>query len=131
MTDAQRSWINECFAGSTVEAIQAALLEHSEAEARACAEEIGRISPTSLKLTFKAIREARESNNLAVALSREFRLAQACARGREMMEGIRAAVIEKDRNPKWSPARLKEVTAERIEARFNDPASETLELPQR
>lgn len=35
-----------------------------------------------------------------------------------MAEGIRAQVIEKDRNPRWLPATLDEVGADRVEALF-------------
>jgi enoyl-CoA hydratase len=86
------------------------------------------MSPTSLKLTFKAIRNARAANDLVAALKQEFRLAQACGRGQDMMEGIRAAIVDKDRNPKWSPARLEDVPSKLVDAHFDDPASEALEL---
>jgi enoyl-CoA hydratase len=128
MTDDRRAWINECFAAPTVEEIVAALLGHPDAEARACAGELGKMSPTSLKLTLKAIGNARAANDLGDALKQEFQLAQACGRGHDMMEGIRAAIVDKDRNPRWSPARLEDVSSELIEAYFTDPASEALDL---
>jgi len=38
----------------------------------------------------------------------------------DFVEGIRAAIIDKDRNPKWSPARIEDVTPE-IVARYLAP----------
>ncbi len=36
----------------------------------------------------------------------------------DFYEGIRAAIIDKDRNPKWSPATLEDVAPESVEAFF-------------
>lgn len=68
MTQIRHAWIDECFAASTVEEIMAALLGHPDAAAQACAEELMKMSPTSLKLTFKAVRDARVAGDLAVSL---------------------------------------------------------------
>jgi enoyl-CoA hydratase len=38
--------------------------------------------------------------------------------GHDFFEGIRAAVIDKDRAPKWRPGRLAEVTVADAEAYF-------------
>jgi hypothetical protein len=39
----------------------------------------------------------------------------------EVLEGVRALVIDKDNAPKWSPATLEEVTPEMVEAFFAPP----------
>ena len=128
MTVECRAWIDMCFAASTVEEIMAALLGHSAAQARASAEELSKMSPTSLKLTLTALRNARSVNDLAASLNQEFRLAQACEKGHDLVEGIRAAIVDKDRNPKWSPARLEDVTPDIVDAYFNDPEGMSLDL---
>ena len=69
----------------------------------------------TLKLTFDAIRNSSAADDLAAALKQEFRLAQACVRGHDEMEGIRAAIVDKDRNPRWSPVRLEDVTAKVVQ----------------
>jgi enoyl-CoA hydratase len=38
------------------------------------------------------------------------------------VEGIRAAVVDKDRNPKWRPATLAEVTDAHVDAFLAEPA---------
>jgi enoyl-CoA hydratase len=39
-------------------------------------------------------------------------------RSHDLVEGIRAQVIDKDRNPKWSPSSLAEVSAADVEEYF-------------
>ncbi len=124
----QRAWIDDCFAASAVEEILASLLAHPAAEAQASAQELTKMSPTSLKLTLHALRKARAVNDLATSLNQEFRLAQACERGHDLVEGIRAALVDKDRSPRWSPPSLEDVTAAMIDACFDAPESESLEL---
>jgi enoyl-CoA hydratase len=39
----------------------------------------------------------------------------------DTMEGIRALVVDKDRKPKWNPARLEDVTPEMVAGFFISP----------
>ncbi len=128
LSDEHRVCVDQCFAASTVEEIVAALLAHPAAEARTSVDELRKMSPTSLKLTLRALRKARAANNLAESLDQEFRLAQACEKGHDLVEGIRAAIVDKDRAPKWSPARLEEVTSQMVDAYFNDVDAMSLDL---
>ena len=41
---------------------------------------------------------------------REYRAALQVFASHDFLEGIRAAVIDKDRNPKWQPPRIEDVT---------------------
>jgi enoyl-CoA hydratase len=66
-------------------------------------------SPTSLKLTLRLLRLGRSSASLEECLVREYRAACRALRGYDFYEGIRAAVIDKDKRPRWSPARLEDV----------------------
>jgi len=113
-----RHWIAECYAHTTVEAILDALRAQPAPGARKAEEEIGRKSPTSLKITLRALREARNEHRLEPCLEREFRLAMACMKRPDFREGVRAAVVDKDRNPAWSPSLLADVSAEAVDAMF-------------
>ncbi|MBP7574409.1 MAG: enoyl-CoA hydratase/isomerase family protein, partial [Rhodoferax sp.] len=39
----------------------------------------------------------------------------------ETMEGIRALAVDKDRNPRWNPARIEDVTPEMVSPFFQSP----------
>ena len=111
--------IARCFSQDTVAAILAAL----EAEGSAWAEEtrrglLERCSPTSLKLTLRQLRQGL-ALDFDQAMVMEYRLARACVAGHDLAEGIRAAVIDKDRAPKWRPATLDAVTEEMVAAHFS------------
>ena len=54
-------------------------------------------------------------------LAMEYRMTQACMRGHDFFEGIRAVLVDKDHAPKWQPARLQDVTQELVEGHFAAP----------
>ena len=56
----------------------------------------------------------------------EFRLVQSFMAGTEFFEGVRALLIDKDQKPRWSPARLEDVSDAMVEACFAPPAAEEL-----
>jgi enoyl-CoA hydratase len=51
-------------------------------------------------------------------LRQEYRTSCASLRSHDLVEGIRAQVIDKDRNPKWSPPTFAAVTQSDVEAYF-------------
>ena len=116
-----RGWIASCYAGDSVEAILDALRLQQDPLARQAVEEIGRKSPTSLKVTHRALREARRLGRLEPCLEQEYRLAIGCVSLPDFREGVRAALVDKDRSPAWSPATLDAVTAELLERVFATP----------
>ena len=77
-------------------------------------------SPTSLKVTYKQLTEYGE-RDFEEAMALEYRLAMHCNLGVDFFEGIRAQIVDKDRNPAWRPARLEEVTAVAVDAYFEKP----------
>ena len=103
---AQRRWIDECYAGETVTDIIAELRGHDAGPANDAANQIATRSPISLAVTLAAIRRAADLETLEDALRQEFRTSCAALRSHDLVEGIRAQVIDKDRNPKWSPSTL-------------------------
>ncbi|AYJ07689.1 enoyl-CoA hydratase/isomerase family protein [Mycobacterium avium] len=115
---AQRDWIDECYAGQTVEDIVAALRAHGAGPAHDAADLIATRSPIALSVTLAAVRRAADLPTLKDVLVQDYRVSSASLRSHDLVEGIRAQLIDKDRNPQWSPARLADVTAADVEAYF-------------
>ncbi|OBI27760.1 3-hydroxyisobutyryl-CoA hydrolase [Mycobacterium sp. E1386] len=114
----QRDWIDDCYAGDTVEDIVASLRRHAAAPAQDAADLIGTRSPTSLSVTLEAVRRAAKLESVKDVLIQDYRVSSASLRSHDLVEGIRAQLIDKDRNPKWSPATLAAVTGADVEAYF-------------
>jgi enoyl-CoA hydratase len=112
---AEREVIDRCFGFDSVEEIIGALLREPGEFARSARETILRRSPTSLKLTLRLLRLGRDSSSLVECLEREFTAASEILRHHDFYEGVRAAIIDKDRDPKWAPARLEEVRGEDLD----------------
>jgi enoyl-CoA hydratase len=124
---AQRDWIDHCYAGETVADIVAALRGHDAGPANDAANLIATRSPISLSVALEAIRRAAKLETLEDVLRQEYRTSSACSQSHDFVEGTRAQVIDKDRNPKWSPASLAAVTTADVEAYFA-PADRELEF---
>ncbi|RUM11354.1 enoyl-CoA hydratase/isomerase family protein [Rhizobium phaseoli] len=119
--------IDRAFRFDSVEEILAALdVEDGEFAAETRRVLLAR-SPTSLKLALQLLRAGRRSASLAECLGRELGACLQMLDSPDFFEGIRAAVIDKDRNPKWSPASVEAVKAETI-AKFLKPAEPPLFL---
>jgi enoyl-CoA hydratase len=118
----QRDWIDECYAGGTVADIVAALRGHDpgacSGPARAAADVIATRSPIALSVTLEAVRRAADLDTLEDVLNQDYRVSSASLRSHDLVEGIRAQLVDKDRNPKWSPASLAEVNAAEVDAYF-------------
>jgi len=117
---AQRALIDRAFAHDSVEDIVAALEQDGSEFAQTTLKAIVDKSPRGLKVTLKLLRLARASSSLEECLSREYLAALEVFDSADFVEGVRAAIIDKDRNPKWQPPDLKGVTPE-IVARYLAP----------
>jgi enoyl-CoA hydratase len=107
---AHRAEIDSCFHFDSIEEIIAALQASGSEFAQKTLAVMRQKSPTSMKVTLRLLRRAAKDTHLRESLQREFEVAKAVLASDEFYEGVRAAVVEKDRNPKWSPATLPEVT---------------------
>ncbi|MFJ5265266.1 enoyl-CoA hydratase/isomerase family protein [Streptomyces sp. NPDC088387] len=115
-----REWIDSCYEANTVEEIVQSLLAHGDPAAKEAAETLLAKSPTALKVTLASLRRARRLASLEQVLEQEYRVSCAALAMPDLVEGIRAQVIDKDRDPHWSPATFAEVTDADV-ARFFQP----------
>ncbi len=74
-------------------------------------------SPTSVAIGLRQMAEGR-SADIEAALRIEFRIVARVCRMGDFYEGVRAVIIDKDNQPRWSPARLEEVDARQVDACF-------------
>ncbi|OIK02530.1 3-hydroxyisobutyryl-CoA hydrolase [Streptomyces sp. MUSC 14] len=119
----RREWIDGCYSADTVEDIVNRLLDHGTPATKDAAQTLLTKSPTALKVTLAALRRARRLGPLEAVLDQEYRVSCAALLHPDLVEGIRAQVIDKDRDPHWSPATLVEVTDTGVD-RFFAPLGE-------
>ncbi len=120
-----RDEIDRLFRFDTMEEIVTTLEEEGSGFALKTLETLRRKSPTSLKVTLRLLQLGRDSASLEDCLQREFSALTGVMKSHDFYEGVRAAVIDKDRNPKWQPASLDRVT-ERELAPYFTPSSQPL-----
>lgn len=126
---AEHEWIDRCYGGETVADIVAALRARNTTAAGDAADLISTRSPVALSVTLRAVRQAAELPTLEEVLVQEFRTSCASLRSHDLVEGIRAQLVDKDRNPQWSPASLAAVTTADVDAYFA-PAQPDLTFEQ-
>jgi enoyl-CoA hydratase/carnithine racemase len=114
---AERPAIDRCFSQASVAAILAALEGEGTAWAKATLATLAAMSPTSLCVSFEALRRGA-TMSLAACLAMELRLTRGTTRHPDFAEGVRAQVVDKTRDPRWSPATVAEVDEADIAALF-------------
>lgn len=120
----ERGWIDEAYSGNSVGDI---LLRLGESRPDVAAT-ISRKSPTALAVTLASLRRASNLPDLETVLEQEFRVSTRLLRTPDLAEGIRAQVIDKDRNPRWDPADIAAVTPEMVNRFFEPLPGVELEL---
>jgi enoyl-CoA hydratase len=116
---AYRDAIDFHFGHDRMEAIMASL-ESGDDWAQAQAATIRRMSPISCKLSLAGLRAAR-GVEIEAALINEYRMVCEIRHGHDFFEGIRAQLIDKDRDPKWQPATLDAISDDDVARHFEVP----------
>jgi enoyl-CoA hydratase/carnithine racemase len=114
---AQREAIDRRFSMDTVSAISAALEQEPDEFSAATLAAMRRGSPLMLCVTLEQLRRGA-GMTLAECLRMERDMVRHCFSRTEVLEGIRARVIEKDNAPRWSPPALADVDAAMVQAFF-------------
>jgi enoyl-CoA hydratase len=105
----QRGWIDEVFSAETIGEVLQRLSERPEPAASETSAMLAELSPTGVAVTLDAVREAR-AGDLRDALIGEYRrVLWFGTHHPDLVEGIRAQLVDKDRSPKWQPATFEEL----------------------
>lgn len=115
---AAQPWIDDCFRADDVEAILDRLRAAPDDAARAALAAMQKASPTSLKVTLRNVRDALSFKRVEQSFRQDYRIALACIAGHDFIEGIRAQIVDKDRNPRWRPDKLEDVTPDIVGRHF-------------
>jgi enoyl-CoA hydratase len=110
-----RDAIDRCFSAPSVREIFARLAAEGTPWAAATLATLEKMSPSSLCWSFAAVR-AGAGRTLPQCLAAELALTRAVTRHPDFAEGVRAMVVDKDRAPRWTPARLQDVDPAAIAA---------------
>ena len=76
---------------------------------------LGRAAPLSAACTVEMVRRLRGHATLRAALALEYRFTWRAMEHADFLEGIRAAIIDKDRSPRWRHAEPGAVAAEEVD----------------
>jgi enoyl-CoA hydratase len=124
--DEHRHLIDRHFAADSVTGIISGLDAEDGYWAIETADELRDKSPISLRVTHRQLRDAH-GLGFDELMRIEYRMACRFLEGVDFFEGIRAAVIDKDRKPKWAPARLDHVD-DHMTAAYFAPVTPELDL---
>jgi enoyl-CoA hydratase len=123
---AMQPTIDGWLAHDRMEDIVASLKRDGSELAQATLKTLAEKSPRGMVVTLKLLRLARTSSSLEECLVREYRAALEVFRSDDFREGVRAAVIDKDRNPTWSPPKIEDVTPAMIAPYFAEIGADEL-----
>ena len=118
----ERGWIDECYAGDDAVAIVRRLEEHALAAARDAGAVLRQRCPFAVAVSLAAVRRAAKLPSVVAVLGQDHALAVPMVLRADFSEGVRAQVVDKDRNPAWNPPRLEDVDPAEVAALFTGSA---------
>jgi enoyl-CoA hydratase len=127
---AKQADIDRLFGHDRMEDIVAALTRDGSELAQTALKTLGEKSPRGMVVTLRLLRLARQAPSLEECLVREYRAALEVFRSDDFREGVRAAVIDKDRSPRWSPPDIGAVTPEMVAPYFAGIGADELKFDQ-
>jgi enoyl-CoA hydratase/carnithine racemase len=117
---ANRALIDKHFSNDSVTAIMASLQQDSSAFAQQAWQAMAKRSPLMMCVTLEQLRRGA-GMSVADCLRMERDMVRHSFKHGEVLEGVRALVIDKDNDPRWSPPALEHVSKEMIAPFFVSP----------
>jgi enoyl-CoA hydratase/carnithine racemase len=115
----QRAAINQHFSGDDLHRICASLASDESAFATSTLSTMHKRSPLLMAVTLEQLRRCK-SLSVADCLRLERTMVRHCFKHGEVLEGVRALVVDKDNLPKWSPATIEEVNQTMVAEFFSE-----------
>ena len=112
-----RAAIDHCFGADSVPGIVQRLESIGDDWAGKTLDTLRTVSPSALCWTLAALRRGADLT-LPQCQAAELALTRTTMRHPEFAEGVRALVVDKDRKPRWQPARIEDVDPAAIAAMF-------------
>jgi len=112
--------IENCFSKNTVEEIIEALKKENTDWANNTVKTLLKRSPTSLKVVLHELQQGTQKE-FDDCIAMELTLGSNFLKSHDLYEGIRAAIIDKDRMPAWKPDTLKDIDITLTEKYFKGP----------
>jgi enoyl-CoA hydratase/carnithine racemase len=94
--------INRHFAGETLGDIARSLKGDDSDFAQGALKALNRNAPLAMACAMTIVRRLRSAHSVRRALDQEFRYTYRAVAQGDFIEGIRAAIIDRDRSPKWA-----------------------------
>ncbi len=126
---AHRQEIDQHFAGDDIQQIIGSLENDTSEWAKRTLDTLLQKSPTSLHVTVRQLTTGAKLDFNA-CMQMEWAMVNQIIKGVDFYEGTRAVVIDKDQNPKWKPAEVKDVSKQVIDEYFDQENLESLQLMQ-
>ena len=127
---ARSAFVGRHFAGETAGDVVRSLRAEGGEEAHAALEAIGRTSPLSAACAVELIHRARACEGIEPALEQEFRFTFRATERGDFLEGIRAAIVDRDRTPRWRHAGHDSVQPAAVAAMLGPLGEDALRLEE-
>lgn len=113
-----RESIDRLFAGDTVEEVFAALEGEDGEWAASQLATLRTRSPLSMKVSLKLLLDGATMATFEDEMRQEYAVAARIVQRPDIVEGVRAVIIDKDNAPRWNPATIDEVSDHMIDRIF-------------
>jgi enoyl-CoA hydratase len=125
-----RAEIDGLFAGDTAAEIETLLTNATTGFAVATLKSMHRNSPLSLACTVKILQHLRPDGDVLAALTQEYRFTFRSMQHGDFIEGIRAAIIDRDRKPNWKHASIAGVSVDEVDRMLAPLGNDSLNLKE-
>lgn len=107
----QQGAIDQVFGGETLRDVLIDLRgSHGNVAASGALERMAKNAPLAMACAIELVHRARLHDDIGRALTHEYRFTARSMEHGDFLEGIRAAIIDKDRAPVWKHAKMADVT---------------------